>query len=305
MITIIKLMKIRPFILKSIALLGFSPLYFIKLHAQNNTAEKREMHIRMIQDKNGKRIVIDTLIKTQENFDVNAYLRSKGITDPETKTSRMVFYDVNRQHLDSLVMRSDELRVLSKHLTTNLPAFPPVPPMPPFALPIPPVPPFPDSAFFKGKEWVSFRQFITDRSGFDDTLMMITGPATEMNWSGLGESFRQLDSMMQHVKILKLNKDEMRERKATENKNELDVEQLNFYPNPNNGLFKLRFNLSEKATTVINITGASGKEVFTEKLKAFSGVYEKDIDLTGQAKGIYYLTVKHGKQAVVRKLVIE
>lgn len=321
------------------------------------------MHIQMIQDKNGNRTIIDTLIENHKNFDVNAFLRSKGIADPEKKTSKMIFLDADREQLDSLIEHAGELRALSKQLSTNLPPVPPVPPFPdstqmrkmtsiyirsngadttdfknqrvlmnavseqhldsliahaselhglfllkdkgiPEVPPFPPVPPSPDSSFFKSSDWVGFRQFMTNRSGLIDTFIMM-GPAIEMTGISLAESFRQLDSIKLHVKILRLDKDEMLERKDAANENEPDIEQLSIYPNPNNGLFKLRFSLSEKNTTVINITEPNGKVIFSEKLKAFSGVYEKEIDLSSQAKGIYFLTVKQGKQSAVRKLLIQ
>jgi len=85
----------------------------------------------------------------------------------------------------------------------------------------------------------------------------------------------------------------------------LELEELSFHPNPNNGLFALRFKTSRKASLDIRISDINGKLVYNEKASRFKGTYEKEIDLTNQPKGVYFLSIVHGKEMTAKKIVIE
>ena len=91
---------------------------------------------------------------------------------------------------------------------------------------------------------------------------------------------------------------------SLENSKELNLDEFNFYPNPNEGQFKLGFKGKGKPTEV-RVTDIHGKEVYKEELKNFSGVYDKEIDLSGTKKGIYLLQVIQGAKATNKKIVIE
>lgn len=85
----------------------------------------------------------------------------------------------------------------------------------------------------------------------------------------------------------------------------LAIEKMNFYPNPNSGKFNLTFTLPEKGNTEIAILNTDGKVVYKESLSAFSGVYDKEIDISKNAKGVYFVKVEQGKHAQVKKIVLE
>lgn len=85
----------------------------------------------------------------------------------------------------------------------------------------------------------------------------------------------------------------------------LTIEKMNFYPNPSSGKFNLSFSLPQKGDADITIMNQEGKVVYTEKLPAFSGNYDKEIDISKQAKGIYFVKVEQGKHAQVKKIVLE
>ena len=80
---------------------------------------------------------------------------------------------------------------------------------------------------------------------------------------------------------------------------------MNFYPNPSNGKFNLSFNLPEKQDTEITILNVEGKVVYKEKLNQFSGNYDKEIDISKNAKGVYFVKVDQGKHAQVKKIILE
>lgn len=85
----------------------------------------------------------------------------------------------------------------------------------------------------------------------------------------------------------------------------LNIEKMNFYPNPNSGKFNLSFNLPEKGDTEINIMNTDGKTVYKEKLAGYSGNYDKEIDISRNAKGVYFVKVEQGIHAQVKKIILE
>lgn len=87
--------------------------------------------------------------------------------------------------------------------------------------------------------------------------------------------------------------------------NKLNLEKMDFYPNPNNGKFNLRFNLKNKGTTDINVMNSEGKNIYSEKLSDFSGTYDKEIDISKNPKGVYFVRVAQGEHAQLKKIVLE
>jgi hypothetical protein len=84
----------------------------------------------------------------------------------------------------------------------------------------------------------------------------------------------------------------------------LKANDLNYYPNPNNGKFSLEFKASKRPTEV-KITSLDGKTVYSEELQNFEGIYQNEIDLSAQKKGIYLLQIIQGSKAINKKIVIE
>ncbi len=94
-------------------------------------------------------------------------------------------------------------------------------------------------------------------------------------------------------------------KQTGETDGKLKIEKMNFYPNPSNGKFNLSFNLPDKGDAEVNILNMEGKSVFTEKLIGFTGNYEREIDISKNAKGIYFVRVEQGKHAQVKKIVLD
>ncbi|MFK7784447.1 MAG: T9SS type A sorting domain-containing protein [Crocinitomicaceae bacterium] len=99
---------------------------------------------------------------------------------------------------------------------------------------------------------------------------------------------------------------------VTENYDESDAnvsfensnKELDIYPNPNDGTFKIRYNSDDKKKTSITVTDASGKKVFNEDLGKFSGSYEKEINLKEFGSGMYTVTIESGNDTEVQKVMI-
>ncbi len=81
------------------------------------------------------------------------------------------------------------------------------------------------------------------------------------------------------------------------------ADMLQVFPNPNNGEFNLKFNITTTDNYTVIIANAIGETVFEEKLNNFSGTYDKKIGISKFGKGVYMLSVSNSKKEVVRKIV--
>lgn len=87
--------------------------------------------------------------------------------------------------------------------------------------------------------------------------------------------------------------------------NNLQIEQLNVFPNPTNGLFELRFNLPEDGPTSIRVFNSIGVEVYRNQLGRFSGDFRDRIDIGDQIKGIYFIEIRQAQQSISKKLILQ
>ena len=110
------------------------------------------------------------------------------------------------------------------------------------------------------------------------------------------------------VEHIKLHLKEVEENEFSSidgiNAKSLKMDELNYYPNPNDGKFTLQFK-ADKRPTEIKITSLEGKEIYAETLKSFEGTYQNEIDLSSQKRGIYLLQIIQGNKATNKKIVIE
>lgn len=88
-------------------------------------------------------------------------------------------------------------------------------------------------------------------------------------------------------------------------KNTLAADDLRFFPNPNNGKFTVNFSLPEHEEVCVLISDPNGKEVFKDKIDNFDGHYERQIDLSHQAKGTYFLQITQKNKQLGKKIVIQ
>ena len=125
-----------------------------------------------------------------------------------------------------------------------------------------------------------------------------------------GEGSKQVivtKTLIKRIDIKDADKKELKRlgQSTGDKEQKLNLTNMNFYPNPNTGKFNLSFSLPEKGDADITIMNTEGKVVYTEKLPAFSGSYDKEIDISKQAKGIYFVKVEQGKNSQVKKIVLE
>src|ERR1035437_1773878 len=80
---------------------------------------------------------------------------------------------------------------------------------------------------------------------------------------------------------------------------------LSVYPNPSNTIFTISYKSTNASNLNFTITDANGKLIYSDNQKQFSGQYLTTIDLSGQAKGVYFIEMICGKQQESKKIVLQ
>jgi len=86
--------------------------------------------------------------------------------------------------------------------------------------------------------------------------------------------------------------------------NTLKLDDINLFPNPNNGTFTLQFTSERKMPTQITVIDVTGKEVYREEVSDFNGRYDKRIDLPNVGKGNYFLNIIRGDKIFTEQIVL-
>jgi PDZ domain/Secretion system C-terminal sorting domain len=87
--------------------------------------------------------------------------------------------------------------------------------------------------------------------------------------------------------------------------NELALGELQAFPNPSNGFYRLQFDVPERGDLNVDVHDAKGERVYQERIVGFKGRYERTLDLSDQATGSYFLVISQGGKATTNKLVKE
>ena len=83
------------------------------------------------------------------------------------------------------------------------------------------------------------------------------------------------------------------------------IKNLDIYPNPSRDIFNIRF-ISEKIQDLsVRVINIMGELVYQEKVNQFIGEYTKQIDLTDNSKGVYFLEITTDNNVVNRKIIIQ
>ncbi len=81
------------------------------------------------------------------------------------------------------------------------------------------------------------------------------------------------------------------------------INSLSIYPNPNTGNFMIEMDITKVANFQIKLLNVIGQTVYEEKVNSRSGIYQKEINLSGHGEGIYFLSIET-KEGVIRKKVL-
>jgi hypothetical protein len=77
------------------------------------------------------------------------------------------------------------------------------------------------------------------------------------------------------------------------------------FPNPNNGEFTIRFELSAGRDINVTVKDMLGKIVFSQSLDKFSGSYSHRLDLTQNSKGVYIVEVNSENHSAHKRIIVQ
>ena len=83
------------------------------------------------------------------------------------------------------------------------------------------------------------------------------------------------------------------------------ISNLDIYPNPSRDIFNVSFTSEDVQDLKVRILNLIGEELVNEDLQQFIGEYTKQIDLTNNAKGIYFLEIETKDGVINKKLILQ
>jgi hypothetical protein len=83
------------------------------------------------------------------------------------------------------------------------------------------------------------------------------------------------------------------------------IANLDVYPNPSRDKFNVSFTSVDKQDLRVRILNVIGEELVNENLEQFIGEYTKQIDLSNNAKGIYFLEIETNDGVINKKLILQ
>jgi beta-glucanase (GH16 family) len=83
------------------------------------------------------------------------------------------------------------------------------------------------------------------------------------------------------------------------------IANLTIYPNPSRDKFNVSFTSDTKQNLKVRILNVIGEELINENLEQFIGEYTKQINLSENAKGIYFLEIETNDGIINKKLILQ
>ena len=83
------------------------------------------------------------------------------------------------------------------------------------------------------------------------------------------------------------------------------INNLEIYPNPSRDVFNVSFISDTKQDLTIRILNIIGEELINENLEQFIGEYTKQINLSDNAKGIYFLEIETNDGVINKKFILQ
>ena len=86
--------------------------------------------------------------------------------------------------------------------------------------------------------------------------------------------------------------------------NSLNVQELKIYPNPNNGLFSVDYDLERDSKVEIVLFNLNGQQMFIQTLEQTAGEHHEVLNLNSQNlnSGIYFIELRTAKERFINKL---
>ena len=82
------------------------------------------------------------------------------------------------------------------------------------------------------------------------------------------------------------------------------IANLEVYPNPSKDVFNVTFTSEQVQNLKVKVLNVVGEELISDNLEQFIGEYTKQIDLSNNAKGIYFLEIETNNGVINKKLML-
>jgi hypothetical protein len=82
-------------------------------------------------------------------------------------------------------------------------------------------------------------------------------------------------------------------------------EDLSIFPNPTDGMLNIKFTMNEIQSVRIEILSLKGETIYSQNLGNFKGTFDKQVDLSSLAKGIYILRLISDRGTTNEKIVLK
>lgn len=155
-------------------------------------------------------------------------------------------------------------------------------------------------------------EFNLDEEGMQESLERLVESLNEQEalLQERAMEMEERDNMIMEVRIdiESITEDDMNQVNSSasprlSNDNDLPLENISFYPNPNNGQINLNFQLNEREPVDIILYDQNGSVIYTESVLNFSGNYSNTIDISDQADGSYFLQIMQGERSYSKKVI--
>jgi plastocyanin len=83
------------------------------------------------------------------------------------------------------------------------------------------------------------------------------------------------------------------------------IANLEVYPNPSKDVFNITFISEEVQNLKVKVLNVIGEELISDNPEQFIGEYTKQIDLSNNAKGIYFLEIETNDGVINKKLILQ
>ena len=87
--------------------------------------------------------------------------------------------------------------------------------------------------------------------------------------------------------------------------NNLTIENIQLFPNPNRGMFRLEFELPQRGETSVRVFNSDARLIYSFDLGEYQGKFSDDIDISQNGPGAYFLEVRQGATSMVKKVILQ
>ena len=85
---------------------------------------------------------------------------------------------------------------------------------------------------------------------------------------------------------------------------ESDIEDMAVYPNPTSGIINIKSGTNISENTELTVTDINGRIIYQEKPEVWNAESIRQINLTGKAKGVYFVRVQSAENKSMQKIIL-